>query len=167
MSGVQGFIIHSTRLEAPGIAVGHSRLPSAIDLPYARRDISAVAHAARMQVGRRPYDRWFVGALGGPIHRCVSGCGHGRGLNCPRCAKKSATSWSFCAAAYRAIIASQCRNKGDAADAWRWYAAFKTSTGEKPDAVYPARRKSWRASFCFWSSQIFVASSAELCTSRF
>ena len=29
-------------------------------------------------------------------------------------------------------------------------------------AVYPARRKLWRASSCLWPSQIFVPSSAEL-----
>jgi hypothetical protein len=29
-------------------------------------------------------------------------------------------------------------------------------------AAYPARHKLWRAAFCFWPSQIFAASSAEL-----
>lgn len=35
-----------------------------------------------------------------------------------------------------------------------------------PALVYPERRKIWSASSYFWPSQIFVASSVELCTSK-
>ena len=34
--------------------------------------------------------------------------------------------------------------------------------GDGAAETYPARRKLWRVSICPWSSQIFVASSAEL-----
>jgi hypothetical protein len=37
-----------------------------------------------------------------------------------------------------------------------------TAMQPMPGTAYPARRKYWRASSCFWPSQIFVASSAEL-----